>query len=201
MILPCWNEREANEADMKFGNVPKSKWNVTLDKIRDKPYCKTVETYMEHLKDNCERGRGMLLYGTYRSGKSSIGAIILREVARHRCRPYFLEAFELVDGWFAKDHRYDMTRGCHLLVLDDMGMEAEDPAQSVRRSIIKQAIRFRLERERAIIITTNMSPKQLRETYGDKLMALLSEFLIPLQIDGMSWSKEVWNVPQCGTGA
>ena len=191
MKLPCWNPREPSEADMRCSNVPRSKWNADLEQIREMPYYKCISEYISNLKDNCERGIGLLLTGPYRSGKSSIAALAVREMARHRCTPYWLEAFELVDGWFEKENRYDMARSSHLLVVDDLGMESEDENNVTRRSIIKQILRYRLERERPVIITTNMSMKKILEVYKEKMMTLLTEYMHLVVVEGKSWEGKI----------
>lgn len=189
MKLPCWNPREPHEGDMRYANVPRSKWVADIERIKGQAYYQAIADYITNLKVNCETGRGLLLYGTYRSGKSCIAAMVVRELARHRCNPYWLESFELVDGWFKNDNRYDMTRTAHLLVIDDLGLEVEFENNNARKSIINQALRFRLERERATIITTNMTTKKMKETYGEKTMMLLQDFMTPIQIEGINWGK------------
>lgn len=189
MQLPAWNPRKVGDGSMKVANVPMRKWGVTLDAIPDDlEYLKPVRVYLENLEQNLIAGNGLLLWGPYRSGKSSIAACIARKVAAHRCRPYWLLSSELADGWFEQDHRYDFMRGAHLVVLDDLGVEGD---VEFRKDLIRQALRYRLENAGATIVTTNLDLETLEEHYGSKLFALLRECLLPVRVRGVDWSEEV----------
>jgi len=190
MILPCWNRREPNEAVLRVANVPDRKLDASLDKVPgDRKYVQEVRAYISRLKAALEAGDGLLLWGPYRSGKSSLAACVVREVAAHRCRPYWLEAFALVDGWLAgeDDPRRRMVERAHLLVVDDLGTEGSFP---FRKEIIETALRLRMERRGATVITTNLSqPDQIAANYGGKLMALLRECVHPIKVEGVDWNE------------
>ena len=177
MRLPNWNRHTRAPTDelLDVCGVPASKWQVSLDAIApDAPHLAPVRSYQASLRLNLETGRGLLLHGDYRVGKSSIAACILAEVARHRLRPVWLEAFELVDGWINADDRYDDFRSAPFIVLDDLGTEGDS---EFRKDVILRALRFRLEREGATVITTNLSPSGLGGRYGPKALALLRDYL------------------------
>jgi DNA replication protein DnaC len=192
MNIPQWVRRNPPPDFLRFFNVPKGKWEAQISKIKDGlPYLTEVALYLNDLKQNLETGKGLLLCGPYRSGKSCLAALAVREAGTHGCHPFWLEAFELVDGWISKDYRYREARTCHLLVIDDLGTEAQEgDKREFPREIVRQVLRYRLEREMAVIVTTNMMPDELRETYGEKLMALLNEYLVPIPVAGMNWTKE-----------
>lgn len=198
MKLPIWKKQSIPPEILRFSNVPSSKWEVSLDKIPVKyEYHTVIADYFRDLRGNLERGRGLLLCGPYGSGKSSIAAIILREVVAHGCDGYWLEAFELADGWRGKttskerDRRFVESRRSHLLVVDDLGMEDDRDAtrESYARLLVRQALRYRLEREGATIITTNLTVENLERMHGDKLIALLKRHITPVLIEGMNWGE------------
>jgi DNA replication protein DnaC len=191
MRPPIWVRRPPTEADLRHANVPSSKWCADFRGIKEGlEYVASVKSYLANLKENIEKGKGLLLYGPYRSGKSCMAAIVVKEVAAHRCDPYWTEAFELVDGWFQKDERYERIRKSHLLVVDDLGMEAQSERRDYGREIICSVFRYRLERELPIVVTTNIEPKDLATKYGEKFLALILEFLTPVEITGMNWTKD-----------
>lgn len=197
MRLSMWLEtkRDVSPSNWQEANVPESKWGASLDKMPDTPlvraYKGRIQNYISALKENIEKGRGLILHGPYRSGKSSIGAIICGEVLSHRCSAHWLEAFELVDGWRFKDGRYLDFRTAHMVVLDDMGMEAQSGGVDWPRALVRESLKFRLERLMPVIVTTNMRPDEIEKTYGNKLMALLDEFMLPVQVSGAEdhWRK------------
>ena len=188
MILPVWKRREPREADFRNANVPQRKWCVDLDKIdSDLKYLAPVRNYLAKLEHNLTIGNGLLLYGPYRSGKSCIAAAIVQEVAAHKCRAYWIEASELMKGWDREDHRYRRARSAHLLVIDDLGIEG---SASYPVEIMARALRYRLERACATIITTNMPPEKLEKHYGEKMLALMKECLKKVHVNGMDWTPD-----------
>lgn len=190
MRVSMWADpkREVNRSNWEEANVPESKWGASLDSLPDilmvRSYKTRIQDYLSDLKGNIERGRGLMLHGPYRSGKSSIGAIICGEVLARRCSAYWLEAFDLVDGWRWKDERCDGFRTAHMVVLDDMGMEAQSGGVDWPRALIRESLKFRLERLMPVIVTTNMRPDEIAKVYGGKLMALFDEFMLPVQVSG-----------------
>lgn len=196
MRLPFWKKQEIDPELLRLYNVPKSKWTVSLDRVPgDLEHREPVVQYLKNLKENLETGRGLLFCGVYGTGKSSLAAIIVRAVAEHGCDPYWLEAFELATSWRPKnqqsDRRYIESRRSHLLVVDDLGMEDDRAAnhESYERLLVRQALRYRLEREGATIITTNLTLERLEAMHGDKLIALLKRHLTPVMIEGMDWGE------------
>ncbi len=187
MKMPTWGKRDFTNRDFHLANVPRRKWTATLDQVPatgSTGYMPVILAYIENLKANLEQGNGLLLYGPYRRGKSCLAACIVRHVAAHKARPYWLEAFEVADGWMDEDERYDQTRESHLLVVDDLGMEGD---AAFRKELMMRALRYRLEREGATIITTNMTPAQIAEHYSPKLLALFQECLVAVEVDGVDW--------------
>lgn len=190
MKVPTWLRTEPNEEMLRVSNVPERKWGAELKRVKgDSPYLAEVRGYLGKLRENIEAGDGLLLWGPYRSGKSCLAACVVREVAAHRCRAYWLEAFALVDGWLAgeDDLRRRMVEEAYLLVVDDLGTEGSMP---LRRELVETALRLRMERRGATVITTNLSPDQLEAYYGAKLSALLRECVRPIKVAGVDWNKE-----------
>jgi len=160
---------------------------VDLDKIDPKlDYLEPVRNYLANLENNLKRGNGLLLHGPYRSGKSCIAAAVVQEVAAHKCRAFWIEADELMRGWDREDGRYRRARSAHLLVIDDLGIEG---SAAYPLEVMGKALRYRLERACATIITTNMTPEKLKGHYGEKMMALMKECLLPLEVQGMDWAS------------
>lgn len=192
MHPPCWKRREKDvprgELERQT-NVPARKSGATLAQVPGAPvYLTSIRTYLARLGEHIVEGRGLLLWGPYRSGKSSLAACVLREVYRHRCPAFWIEAFELVDLWRAEgadDERRDEFRGSPFVVVDDIGTEG---SQEWRKEVLVQALRFRLERAGATIVTTNLPLDGLQQIYGAKFMALLQECLMPIHVEGVNWN-------------
>lgn len=189
MRVPLWEPREVKRSDWLDANVPEGKWGASLEALPENipgvaGYRLKIQTYLAAMKTNIEKGQGLLLYGPYRSGKSCLAALCCKEVLGHRCSAYWLEAFELVDGWIQKDNRYASFRDAHLMVIDDLGTEAQDAGRDFPRQIVRESMRYRLERLRPVIVTTNLSPDEVKKAYGEKFMALLGDYLLAVNISG-----------------
>jgi DNA replication protein DnaC len=189
MRVPIWKPQSVKRGDWLDANVPEGKWGASLEALPENipgvaSYRLKIQTYLAAMKENIEKGRGLLIFGPYRSGKSCLAALCCKEVLGHRCNAFWLEAFELVDGWRWKDNRYAGFRTAHLVVLDDLGTEAQSAGVDWPRSLIREAMRYRLERLMPVVVTTNMMPEEVQKVYGDKFVALIDEYLTPVLVKG-----------------
>lgn len=184
MKVETWKKQEAKEGDpfrkklLRVANVPQRKWEADLDRA-DPAAAKAVRAYLDDLRDNIERGDGLLLWGTYRVGKSCLAACVAREVAAHRVRAFWMEASDLADCWTNRDAYFVAARSTHLLVVDDLGEEGN---HEFRKETVSRALRYRLERGMATIVTTNMPPADLKRHYGAKIVALMQEALTAVEV-------------------
>lgn len=184
MRVETWKKSEAPEDDpfrkklLAVANVPQRKWEADIDRA-DPAAAEEVGAYIADLKANLESGDGLLLWGHYRVGKSCLAACVVREAAAHRARAYWLDGSDLADCWRERDGYFVQARSAHLLVVDDIGVEG---AVDFRREMIGRALRYRLERGMATVLTTNMAPPELKKHYGGKIFALMREVLKVVEV-------------------
>jgi DNA replication protein DnaC len=195
MILAQWIRREFKPSILGYYNIPQHLWGVSLDGIGNFPYREAVReilTNLPKLKSDLEEGKGWLLHGPTRSGKSAIAAMICREVVFHGNRPLWFSAPMLVKRWLSNDDVCNDILKRHLLVVDDLGTEARTDRSDTARAIVCQIIRERLNYARPVIITTNLTLEQLGEErwYGDKFVELLRGYVTPIEVAGMDWNDE-----------
>ncbi|MDO4632931.1 MAG: ATP-binding protein [Eubacteriales bacterium] len=126
----------------------------------------------------------LLLYGDPGVGKTFLSHCIARELIEHLHSVIYLSAQELFDH-FAKerferkdaandftDHIYD----CDLLIIDDLGTELTN---TLVVSELFTCINVRLRSEKAVIISTNLSPERLRDLYSERISSrILSEYTL-----------------------
>lgn|GEM_PF-4381749 len=187
MRVRSWKTRTVKPIDWRASNIPEGKWDAKLDLIPpDLPFVGQIKAYLDHLKENIERGRGLILWGPYRGGKTCVSALIAEQVMAHRLNAYFIFSFDVADAWIARGGwRKAEIRGTDFLILDDLGMESQDQVRGeFPREKIRDLLRVRLEGARPTIVTTNLSPEQVRKTYGEKLWALLDEKMMDVRIAG-----------------
>jgi DNA replication protein DnaC len=183
--------------DWSDSKVPEGKWGAKIGLIpKDLPYVEKVVGYVEALRENVERGRGLLLWGPYRGGKSCIAAAVCGRAMTFGLEAHWVFAFDVADIWIARrGTRKADVRGAHLLVIDDLGMESQDHARGdFPREKIRDLLRVRLEGARPTIVTTNLSPDQVRKTYGEKAWALMTESLDDVLVTGAEdfWKERRW---------
>jgi DNA replication protein DnaC len=178
--------------DWLASNVPEGKWGARLDLVpQGLPFVGTVRSYVENLQANVEAGRGLILWGPYRGGKSCLAAVIVGEALAYRLYSYWVESFDVADAWIGKAKgRREAIRGAGLLVVDDLGMESKG-SSDWPKDIMHDLMRYRLERLRPTIITTNMSTAEIQKVYGEKMWALLQEYMSDVLVKGAEdhWRK------------
>jgi len=187
MRVARWSRRTVSPADWQASNVPEGKWGVGLDAIpQGLPFVGRVRAYVEGLRANIEAGMGLILWGPYRGGKSCVAAAAVGEAMAHGLEPYWIDAFDVADASISRScWRRDNMRGAPLLVLDDLGMESQDERRGeFPREKIRALLKYRLERLRPVVITTNMSLAEVRKVYGDKTWALLQEYTDDVLVKG-----------------
>ena len=193
MKVTHWNRRDVRPADWRASNVPESKWGARFDLIpKGLPFVDMARSYVENLRANVEAGKGLILWGPYRGGKSSIAAIVVGEGLAHRLDCYWVESFDVTDAWIGKSRgRREAIRGAHLLVIDDLGMESRG-SSDFPKDIIHDVLRYRLERLMPVILTTNMGVAEIKKVYGEKMWSLLQEFMDDILVSGAEdhWRKK-----------
>lgn len=199
MKVRSWKKRDVKPTDWRASNIPEGKWDARLDLIpSDLPFVGLINSYVENMRENVERGRGLLLWGPYRGGKSCIAACVAGEMMSYRLRSYFIFAFDVADAWIARGGwRKAEIRGCDFLILDDLGMESQDHSRGeFPREKIRDLIRVRLEGARPTIITTNLTPGNVERMYGEKTWALLEEKMTAVRVFGAEkyWKDRPWEI-------
>lgn len=197
MKVRAWKRRTVRPSDWRAANVPEGKWDARLDLIPPHlPFVAKIKQYLDDLRKNVEGGRGLVLWGPYRGGKSCIASCLIGESMSWRLNAYWIFSFDVADAWIAKGGwRKSEIRGTDFLVLDDFGMESQDPVRGeFPREKIKNLLRVRLEGARPTILTTNLSPASVEKIYGEKTWALLQEKMTFVLVSGAEqhWKERPW---------
>ena len=191
--------RPLRQRDLERMNLPRRFWKARLSNVQDEKTHGIVQKYL--LDGKYLRGEGLFLHGRYGVGKSSVASIILMEMRRRGYSGLFVEASEFVDKLMSRE-MFDIesswsqrARDVDVLVLDDMGTEHHDAAGAIER-MLEGIIRYRLQRERVVILTSNISPVKLGPhkdgertvdgVYRRKFMEMIKEALFPIGIQGTS---------------
>lgn len=186
------NVHAPSGADLRAAHIPERKREVSLAAIPDGlPYKRFIVKYITDLEQNVRDGIGLILWGPYRSGKSSIACLIAKEVMSHYASAFYIESPLLMDGWLEKDGATDPAKRrilrSHLLVLDDAGQEH---GKEYTKAIVDFVIRYRAERQGATILTTNMNPGELEKEYSKKFMTIAQTCMFPIHVEGKDWGED-----------
>lgn len=130
---------------------------------------------------------GLLLKGSYGTGKTHLAVAILRETAEAGIPGMFVvvpdllgkmkASFNLKDG--KADELVDAAKNAPLLVLDDLGAESPSPWVV---ELIYVLINHRYEHMLPTVITTNCNGRELEEMFGRRVVSRLAEMTTPVNI-------------------
>lgn len=129
--------------------------------------------------DRTNIGKGLMLYGRNGTRKTTLAAAILTEIQYKS--PAFFGFYIRFSDWkrcltdtFSKEETersliakrmLRMAEIAPIVVLDDIGQEHRT-ISGFTESSLHEFLRIRYELARPTIITTNIDPDQMRETYG-----------------------------------
>ncbi|HML33822.1 ATP-binding protein [Sporomusa sphaeroides] len=138
-----------------------------------KEYCQ-VKKYVESIREHVEAGVGLILKGPVGTMKTSLAVAVLQHYIQVGGYGLFVPMASLLDNIFTLKERNkeewlryeDRIRSTGILVLDDLGAEYH---QEWVLSKVDAIISERYNRMKPIIITTNLSAKELKGKYAERV--------------------------------
>ena len=156
----------------------------------DKEVLSALLRYIEGYERYAARGIGLLLTGSYGTGKTLLANLILKEFVKQGYRVFATTFAQTIDmltaGWKSNDHRRYFQRrfvDSEILLLDDVGRELRSKS-NLTESTFDTILRTRVQEGRPTFITTNMSPEELGDGYGSAVLSLLKEHSIVCEMTG-----------------
>ncbi len=121
----------------------------------------------------------LLLYGNTGAGKTFLTHCIARDALDRGASVLYFSAGDFFDllassafGRSREAHSYGrMILTCDLLIIDDLGTELTNAFTS---SQLFQVLNERITRNRSTIISTNLSPNQLRDSYTERISSRIA---------------------------
>lgn len=185
--------------NLSIMGVPKKFHNMSLDDFMtyDRENLEEVKefvvNYISHIDENFSNNKGIYFCGANGVGKTTLACIIVREAYRHRYTAKRVTLSEYVkkytDMWGAKspDEKeslessfYNRYKAVEFLVLEELGKEMDTKAV---RPILEDLLRYREDEGLVTIYCTNLSPKQLKEIYGNSIYSLIHGNTLPVTIN------------------
>ena len=130
---------------------------------------------------------GMIFFGKTGVGKTHLSLSIANEVLKNGYGVVYGTASEFL-GKIEKEHfgkiegdTLQLLCECDLLIIDDLGAEFQTQFTA---SAIHELINRRIMEGKPSIISTNLSPAELAQTYGDRVSSRIIGNFEPLKFEG-----------------
>lgn len=180
--------------------VPKALLDLSLEDLDlNEKILDYVQGYIDTLDNSFKYNKGLFLYGSNGTGKTSIASIIIKEAYKHRytakrvtwvdymtlyTRAWGCNNFEL------KMHTEDVIKDIkdrEFLVLEEIGKEQDN---KLAMTLLEDLLRHREDKGFPTIICTNLAPKSVVERYGASIESLIKGNMTPIKLVGKDNRKE-----------
>lgn len=136
--------------------------------------------------------KGLMIRGNVGTGKSVIVEALCNLILeRENIKPYFIHVSELQDLYIRNDfEEIDKVKNRRYAIIDDVGVEAvEAKSYGNVKEPFNDVFDYRYRNDKLTIITTNLTPSEIEETYGTRIIDRFRECMNDLILDGESFRK------------
>lgn len=144
---------------------------------------KYISTLVKHSK-------GIFFLGNNGTGKTYLMNCIMKEGIKKNFKVKVVSLNGILEkftaGWYDEKEKANFQKDIlevDLLGIDDIGKEIRNKS-GLSEMVFDNMIRYRVQRKKTTILTSNMLPKEIREVYGDSLASLFNEFVELIKVDG-----------------
>ncbi len=169
-------------------------WRIENDDRKNKRISDAIVRYTEKWDEMKAKNMGILFYGTVGTGKTFFAACIANRLIEQGI-PVLMTNIPALITAIAKDFEKDKAAILNrisqipLLILDDLGVERDT---SFGYEKIQEIIDTRYRSGKPLIVTTNLSPKELKEPQDlryKRVYDRVLEMCYPILVDGVSRRK------------
>ena len=180
--------------------VPKALLDLSLEDLDlSEKILDYVQGYIDNIDNSFKYNKGLFLYGSNGTGKTSIASIIIKEAYKHR---YTAKRMTWVDymtlytrAWGCnnfelKMHTEDVIKDIkdrEFLVLEEIGKEQDN---KLAMTLLEDLLHHREDKGFPTIICTNLAPKSVVERYGASIESLIKGNMTPIKLVGKDNRKE-----------
>lgn len=167
------------------------KWRIEADDRQNPKVSDAVARYAEKWDEMLERNMGILFYGNVGTGKTFFAACIANALIERGIGVMMTNIPSLMSA-MSKDFEKDKAKllwevsNIPLLILDDVGVE-RDTAYGYEK--IQEIIDTRYRSGKPLIVTTNLSPSELKNPQDlryKRVYDRILEMCYPILVDGRS---------------
>lgn len=160
------------------------------DYVGDPKVRELCEKYINNSSQYVSRGVGMMLYGTFGSGKTLAMNLLIKQLIHKGYDCYattFASMIELFTaGWRSPEEQRWYQRKIvqsDVLLLDDLGRELKRN-NKLSESTFDDVLRSRVQAGKVTFITTNLSQREMKDGYGSAVLSLLQESSVVRKVEG-----------------
>lgn len=194
--------RKLTTQDLQAMRLPQRFWTASYEQIvgdtskADSPK-RIITGYLSQIARMRELGAGLVMWGPNGTGKTSMGAIILKEARRQGFSAMFLES-AAIKTLVVDKTMYDSESGVTVwarahtvdfLLLDDLGKGAQDSTGFGER-LLDELIRARYADKKPTIMTTNVNKSRLEEVIKPSTLHTLKGSCAQVLVDGHDYRTQ-----------
>lgn len=137
-----------------------------------------ANAYISNSQGNADVGIGAYLFGATGSGKSAVAHLVAKNFLRIGIDAYVIDGANVladIQNWSDRermDRWISRVWSVPVLVFDELGKEVGNPETA--RMQVERIIQQRLSDRRATIITSNLSPDEMRTKFGGYVLDAVS---------------------------
>lgn len=157
-----------------------------------------IADYAKNITNAKKKGISLMLAGSNGSGKTLLATSILKTALQKGMSVQMTSLGGIIqvytDGWAdpAKRRLFDeRVKNSDFLLIDDVGKEYQAKNSELTEIMFDNLIRYRVFRRKPFILTTNTSPEDLKNRYGNSLMSLLEGKTIKLKVVDGDYRKAI----------
>jgi len=168
-------------ATYEQAGLPKKYWNYSFLDFVELPVngraysdiVKKLKAYTENRLDTY--GFGIMFTGPFRSGKTALSIAFAKYfMKQHNFMPMFVSNHRLYSAYFGNDSwSFSDLLLSKFIILDDIGREYK--RKDFAGNVLEDLIRERINNDLGTLITTNLTPDELKDFYGTAFYSLLNE--------------------------
>lgn len=191
--------RRLTAEELEWVRLPRRYWRATLDGVQEGVHKEVLARFLGDAKSMLAKGYGLFLWGKNGVGKTSIAAVIAKEVKRAGYSVYFVRAADYRDAVFSRemfDSEFTVrqrARDVDLLVLDDLGKEGKDASGSSERCY-EDLVRGRVADMKSTIVTTNLTVEEFADPdvggYRTSFLAVMRGSVLPTLVEGRDMRED-----------
>lgn len=176
----------------------------TLDDFtNDEDALEKVKAYVRKSRSMYRDGLGLYLWGSNGTGKTHLMSCSFMALISKGYKVRLFSMDEIVDkftsSWYSDEDKHELNnilRNIDFLGIDEFGKNVDKDGNPVYlpdlvKRVMESVIRFRVQMNKPIWITSNTDPKFVNEVFSEDVASLLNEAVVPVCVRGADFRKTI----------